>query len=213
MKLPEKEVVKPKIRKRNKLVYGAGINDADYVTERNEKIDGKWVVVWRCPFYRTWANVLLRCYSEVEHRRKPTYRGCSMCDEWLIFSNFKRWMEQQDWEGKQLDKDLLVEGNKVYSPETCIFVDQMVNKFVTDRANGRGEYMIGVSLDKTTGKFQSRCGNPFTGKREHLGYFINELEAHLAWKSRKHEIAVMLANSEYCTDERLREALLNRYKG
>ena len=208
MKLPEKEVVKPKLYKRNKLIEGVGINDADYNVI--EVVDGK--IVWQCPFYKTWVGMLNRCYSEKEHQRHPTYVGCKVCDEWLVFSNFKRWMEQQDWQGKHLDKDLLVEGNKVYSPDTCIFVDQMVNKFINDRSNARGEYMIGVTWYKRYNKFMAQCRNPLTGKRDYLGYFTNELQAHLAWKARKHELSVMLANSEYCTDERLREVLLNKYK-
>ena len=211
MKLPEKEVVKPRLYKRNKLRYGVGINDADYATREHEKINGKYVVVWRCTIHQTWENMLMRCFSESYQQRHPTYSGCKPCDEWLIFSNFRRWMETQDWKGKQLDKDLLIEGNKVYSPDTCIFVDQIVNKFVTDSAADRGDYMIGVSLDKRRDKFLSRCWNPFTGKPEHLGYFTNELEAHLAWKTRKHEIANQLADSYYVTDERLAKALLTRY--
>lgn len=51
--------------------------------------------------------------------------GCSVCEEWLTFSNFKRWMEQQDYEGKALDKDLLVSQNKTYSSETCVFVPRI----------------------------------------------------------------------------------------
>ena len=211
MKVPEKEVVKPRLYKRNKLRYGVGINDADYATREREKINGKYVVVWRCTIHQTWENMLERCFSESYQQRQSTYRGCKPCDDWLIFSNFKKWMEQQDWEGKQLDKDLLVEGNKVYSPETCIFVDRKVNNFILDSAVKRGQYMVGVSLDKRRDKFQSRCWNPFTGKQENLGYFTDELQAHLAWKTRKHELACMLADSEYCRDDRLAEALRTRY--
>ena len=208
MKLPEKEVVEPKLRKRNRLVFGVGINDADYNVCEHYIVDGKDKIVWVCPFYQTWKSMLKRCYSEKEY---PTYKGCSVCDEWLIFSNFKRWMEQQDWQGKQLDKDLLIEGNKVYSPETCIFVDQVINKFVTDSGAARGEYMIGVYWRKHVGKFVSQCSNPFTCKREHLGYFTDELTAHLVWKARKHELACQLADSQYCTDPRLAEVLRTRY--
>ena len=209
MKLPEKEVVKPK--RKIGLVYGVGINDADYNVYEYGYVNGKRVYVWRCPFYRTWKDMLKRCYSEKHHQRQPTYKDCSVCDEWLLFSNFKRWMEQQDWEGKQLDKDLLIEGNKVYSPDTCIFVDRKINTFVVDSGATRGNYMIGVSLDKRRNKFKAECSNPFTGKREHLGYFTDELEAHLAWKARKHELACQFADSEYCTDPRLAEALRTRY--
>ena len=194
-----------------KLVYGVGINDADYVTQEFDRVNGKNKLVWRCPFYHKWKSMLERCYSEKWHIKQPTYRDCSVCDEWLIFSNFKMWMQKQDWEGKHLDKDLLKEGNKIYCPEWCIFVDQNLNKFVTDHYNARGQYMIGVYWHKQARKFKAQCWNPFRRRQEHLGVFQDEMEGHLAWKARKHELACMLAESEYCNDPRLAEALRTRY--
>ena len=201
------------LRKRNKLVYGVGVNNADYMTQKYEIINGKSVRIRKCPFYRTWTGMLRRCYSDKYHQTKPTYKGCTVCDEWLTFSNFKSWMEEQDWQGKQIDKDILVEGNKVYCPEYCIFVDRRINLFVTDRSNDRGEYMLGVSWKKDNGKFQANCSNSFTGKLEFLGLFTDELQAHLAWKARKHELACQLAESEYCNDPRLTEVLKTKYIG
>ena len=192
---------------RAKFVCGVGINDADYNISRS--LDGR--IIWRCPFYVVWSSMLVRCYSEKEKLRLPTYKDCKVCDEWLIFSNFKAWMETQDWEGKDLDKDLLKEGNKVYSPEICIFVDHKINTFVLHHGNGSGQYMIGVHLHKKLNKFRARCCNPFNGKQESLGLFTTELEAHLAWKARKHQLACQLADSNYCNDGRLAEALRTRY--
>ena len=68
--------------------------------------------------------------------RRPAYKDVVVRQEWLTFSNFKRWMEKQDWEGKQLDKDIIVLGNKVYSPETCAFVLGVTNGFITAREAG-----------------------------------------------------------------------------
>lgn len=114
-----------------KLVCGVGINDADYVFQKWETIivngKRKQKLIWECDFYRTWKSMLARCYSIKTQERQPTYKGCSVSDEWLTFSVFKNWMEKQDWEDKQLDKDLLFEGNKVYSSETCVFVTRMVS--------------------------------------------------------------------------------------
>ena len=200
--------------KTRKLVFGVGINDSDYVTQKMETIgyvDGKrkQKLVWMCPFYRTWKNMLERCYSTKLQERKPTYKGCSVTDEWKTFSNFRAWMMTQDWEGNQLDKDLLFEGNKVYSPETCVFVSGMVNNFTIDRGNDRGEFLIGVSWHKGANKFASRCCNPFTKKREYLGLFTSEQEAHEAWLTRKLELAKELSAIQ--TDERVAEALIGRY--
>lgn len=200
--------------KPRKLVHGVGINDAGYVVRKFETIgyvDGKRTrkLVWECPYYRTWKSMLRRCYSAKNQERQPTYRGCSISTEWLVFSNFKSWMEKQDWEGKQLDKDLLFEGNKVYNSETCVFVTQMVNLFTTDRGAARGGQMIGVCWDKNAGKFQSSCCNPFTKKRDYLGLFTCEQQAHNAWLKRKLELAHLLAAEQ--EDPRVAKALIERY--
>lgn len=200
--------------KHKKLVYGVGINDADYVVEKKETIgyvNGKQKQkrVWVCPYYQTWKNALVRCYSEKFQEKNPTYKCCAVSDEWLTFSNFKAWMEMQDWEGKQLDKDLLFEGNKIYSVETCVFVTQMVNLFTIDSGAARGEWLIGVSWNKEKEKFQASCRNPFTKKTEFLGLFTTEQEAHNAWAKRKLELAHGLASIQ--TDPRVAKALIDRY--
>ena len=196
-----------------KLVYGVGINDADYVVQKFETIEVNGVRkqkrVWVCPYYQAWTHMLERCYSDKYQERFPTYKGCSVSDEWLTFSNFRRWMESQDWEYKQLDKDLLFEGNKVYSKETCVFVTKAVNMFTTDRGASRGEWLIGVYWNKRAGKFRVSCRNPFTKKQEHLGYFTSEIEAHQAWLERKLEIAHLIAAEQ--TDDRVAKALNERY--
>lgn len=199
--------------KTKKLVHGVGINDANYAIEKKETIEvngkKKQKRVWFCPYYRSWESMLSRCYSVKYQEKHPTYAGCTVVAEWLTFSNFKTWMESQVWEGKQLDKDLLFQGNKVYGPNTCVFVSRMVNMFTTDRGNARGEWLIGVSWHKGANKFQSKCRNPFTKKRENLGYFTYEHEAHEAWLKRKRELARLLAAEQ--SDERAAKALINRY--
>lgn len=189
-----------------KFVYGAGINDADYVVEKRSK-NGRV----KCNFYIKWKEMIRRCYSEKEKLRKPYYEDCTLCADWLVFSNFKKWMETQNWQGKQIDKDLLVVGNKIYSPETCCFVDGTTNKFTTDSNASRGKFKIGCYYDNQLKSFRARCSNPFTKKMEHLGLFDNELTAHLAWKKRKHELACQLADLQ--TDERVAAALRTRYLG
>ena len=197
-----------------KLVFGVGINDADYVVEKRETIGyvngkQKQKLVWVCPYYRVWHNMVKRCYSTKYHESQPTYKGCSVSEEWLTFSKFKAWMEKQQWGGLQLDKDLLFEGNKVYSAETCVFVSREVNMFTIDSGATRGEYRIGASWDKGVGKFRSNCSNPFTKKQEYLGLFTCEQEAHQAWLKRKLELANLLAAEQ--TDKRVGRALIARY--
>ena len=200
--------------KAKKLVFGVGVNDSNYVVEERETIgyvDGKQKqkLIWRCPYYQAWQSMLKRCYSIKYKDKNPTYKGCSVAEEWKTFSNFKAWMEKQNFKGNQLDKDLLFEGNKVYSPETCVFVTRMVNTFTIDRVNDRGEWLIGVNWNKGTNKFRSQCSNPFTKKREFLGYFTCEQEAHEAWLTRKLELAYELSAIQ--EDSRVAEALIDRY--
>lgn len=187
-----------------KLVYGVGVNDADYVI--NTTING---AVLTCVFYKAWEGMLRRCYSDKYLKKQPTYAGCSVCDEWLIFSNFKKWMQAQDYIGKHLDKDIIFIGNKIYSPSTCAFIDRATNNFVTDRASLRGEWPIGVSWHKDVKKLYSYCRNQLTGKMEHLGYFNCPNEAHLAWKAKKREISFIIAERQ--SDARAAEALRSRY--
>lgn len=201
----------------SKLVCGVGVNDADYVVQRWETtgyVNGKLKrkQVWICPFYQTWRSMLERCFSEKRKAKYPTYNDVTCCKEWLTFSNFKRWMETQSWEGKQLDKDIIVPNNKLYSPETCAFVSRITNMFVVASDASRGEHPLGVCWDKEARRFQAQCQNPFTKKKsgnEYLGRFNCPYEAHEAWRKRKHELAQLVAELE--TDPRVVEALKRRY--
>jgi hypothetical protein len=197
------------MRKRNKLIIGVGINDADYVTRKIEKVNGKQTTIWSCPYYNKWKDMIVRCYRKKAHNTRPRYAECTVCNEWLTFSNFKAWMETQDWQGKHLDKDLLSMGNKVYSPDFCVFIKPELNIFMTDRLSCRGVYPLGVCLHKSGNKFVAQCSNQITKKQEFLGHFSCANQAHLAWKKRKHEIACQLADLQ--ADVRVANALRTRY--
>lgn len=178
-----------------KLVFGKGYNDL--------KEDGS-----QSKFYRTWVSMLERCYSIKRQIKQPTYVGCSVCEDWLTFSKFKTWMETQDWEGKQLDKDILVPGNKVYSPDACVFVSQELNKFFIESNASRGLYPIGVDFHKPSKKFRSRCR--VNGIKMHLGYFDTSEEAFNAWKNKKLELARFYASQQ--KDIRIAKAITERYE-
>lgn len=184
----------------NRLVFGVGINDSDYVT--SYVVNGKR---GSCPFYIKWTSMIERCYSSKWHEAHPTYKGCTVCDDWLSFSWFKCWMENQDWQGKQLDKDILIQGNKIYSPGTCLFVESNINSLFIDCKANRGKYKIGVSFHKHHKKFVSKCrdGN---GVSVHIGYFSNEEDAHEAYKVFKYKLIAEIAEKQ---TEPLRTALLN----
>ena len=201
------------IVKRVKLLFGVGINDADYVVKIQEdldKIDGKRrrVQIWCCPFYTKWKQMLTRCYSKNYQERRSRYVDCFVCEDWLRFSNFKSWMETQDWEGKELDKDLLVRDNKTYSPETCVFVSRQVNQFLVESNSVRGEYPIGVSWHKDVKKFRASISTK--GQRKQIGYFNTIEEAHKAWLEAKIEAAYELATEQ--DDPRVAAAIISRYE-
>lgn len=185
---------------RRGLVYGIGVNDADYITQPSSGSSRSI-----CPFYRTWAGMLRRCYSKTALARNPTYTGCTVHPDWLKFMAFRKWMERQDWKGKHLDKDLLLQGSRIYSESTCVFISQQLNKFMTGSATERGQFKVGVELNAESGKFVARCCNPIAKRRENLGYFAEEDAAHAAWVKRKTEIAKDLADLQ--SDERLKTAL------
>lgn len=164
----------------NKL-HGFGINDLDYniVVRR----DGK--TIFTCPYHNLWSNIVLRCYHEETIKKHPTYAECEMCDDWAYASVFKKWMEKQDWEGKEIDKDILNGHRSQYNPDNCIFVDSYINGFFSFKDNVSGKYPVGVNK-----RNKENCIKPFRArigifKRIHLGDFYTPEEAHGAWQLAK----------------------------
>lgn len=192
----------------SKLVCGVGINDADYATHIYDSVGGKQRQLWRCPFYKKWKSMIERSCSVKYKDAYPAYADVSVCDEWVYFSNFKSWMETQDWEGKELDKDILLIGNKIYSPDTCVFVDAKLNSFILDNSARRGNWPIGVYYDKRKNRYMSRCsiGDGYG----YLGCFGTPEEAHNAWRTAKWKLAQEFIALE--TDHRIIEALISRFK-
>ena len=183
------------------LIFGVGINDSDYVTSK--RVDGKNIV---CPFYRSWVSMFLRSYSKQLHDIRPTYIGCSVAKEWHSFMAFRSWMVVQDWKEKQLDKDILHAGNKVYSPEKCVFIPRKLNSLLCDSATTRGDLPMGVSSDRSY--FQSRVSKD--GKQKTLGVSKTPMQAHAIWQKAKALLIEQAANEQ--TDERIKNALIQRVK-
>lgn len=193
------------MHKHMSLIYGIGINDADYMVYQRRPNKS----ALRCNFYATWCGILQRCNSPKWHSRHPTYSDCKIDERWIKFSEFKRWMESNNWDGKFIDKDIIIKGNKIYSPDACAFVDRATNNFLLDSGAKRGDYPIGVNFSRKYKKFTSSCNNPFTLKKEHLGSFDCHISAHKAWAKRKSEFAFELAKNQ--DDKRVSEALIKRF--
>ena len=131
-----------------------------------------------------------------------TYEKCSVSDNFRDFQFFARWCNEQIGFNKmdsngcywELDKDILIKGNKIYSENTCVFVPKVINSFFVKADKIRGNLPIGVRAhSKYTNKFQSSVTNPFTRKVQYCGIYQSIEEAFEAYSKQKHKIAVELA--------------------
>ena len=138
--------------------------------------------------YNLWTNMIKRCYDTKAQEKQPTYIGCSVCEEWLIFENFDNWYNENYYELKNevmnLDKDILVKGNRIYSPNTCVFVPQSINKLFLKRDSTRGKYPMGVSFHKRDNVYEAHCSIG-TSVSKYLGRYNNEIDAFYSYKKFK----------------------------
>lgn len=171
-----------------KPVLGVGINDAWYVT--TPRINGKRCP---CPIYKIWMSVMWRVYSDKFQESFPVYVGVTLSKDWHSFSNFREWVLTQDWEGKELDKDILVPGNKHYSATTCVFVDHNTNMVLIGmKRNTR--FPTGVHQSKSKRRYNAVIGHG--GKTKHLGSFGTPEEAGDAYKKAKYSYLIDCASTQ-----------------
>jgi len=161
----------------SKSVYGVGfLGEGNHIAHLN----GRDTRV-----YSIWNKMIKRCYSSKLHDKEPSYIGCRVCKEWMCFQTFANWYENNYYEingeKSQIDKDILVKGNRIYSPDTCVFVNHHINSLFT-RSNGkRGEFPIGVI--KVGKRFQSKVLRK--KKQTYLGTYDTLEEAFNAYKIGK----------------------------
>ena len=181
-------------------VYGVGIVGEKYPLENGKQSKE----------YTVWVGMLDRCYSTANNTRK-TYEGCEVTSSFRYFPFFKDWCHNQVGFGEKgfaLDKDILVKGNKVYSPETCCFVPQEINNLLTNKKMGSKSIRSGVSFNKERGKYIVRFSKG--SKTKNIGYFVTELEAFLAYKEAKEQQIKVVANRwKDQIDPRVYDALMN----
>lgn len=186
-----------------KLVCGVGINDKT----RPSRINGKCIKE-----YTLWSSMLNRCYDPKKHARSPTYVGCSVSDNFKNYSYFYDWCHAQigfgmdNWE---LDKDILIDNNKIYSEDFCVFVPKDINSFFNDCGAAIGELPLGTGFDKRTGKYRARCCMS-SGKRKFLGRFTTPEAAHAVYKQFKEALCKEIANKYRSQiDQRAYNALMS----
>ena len=184
-------------------VYGVGILGTKYPIGVSGVITKE---------YELWCHMLERCYSDAYKKKKPTYEGCEVSNNFKSYEYFYEWCHNQigfGIEGFELDKDLLIKGNKVYSEDSCVFLHKDINLLLTKRTASRGEYLIGVCWDKKASAFVAKVSKN-KGKREHLGYFKTEMEAFNAYKKAKEAFVKEQATKwKGKIDVRAYEALMN----
>lgn len=143
----------------------------------------------RLKSYDVWFSMLQRCYDEKNRDKYPTYKNCEVCDEWKCYDNFKKWYDENYYEIENekicLDKDIMFENNKIYSPKTCIFVPHYINSLFSGH-NKKTDLPKGVYLDED--KYRSKI-NIF-GNTEYLGRFDTIEEAQKVYNNKRKELLV-----------------------
>ena len=184
-------------------VRGVGIIGAKYPS----KINGV-----HTKEYGLWRRMLSRCYDDAFKKKQPTYIGCEVSDKFKSYEYFYEWCNEQigfnnkDW---QLDKDLLIKGNKVYSESTCVFIPREINQILVKREASRGVHLISVHWCNASKAFVAMVSKN-KGKQEYLGCFKTEIEAFNAYKEAKEAFVKEQANKwKSQIDERTYEALMS----
>lgn len=177
-----------------RTVYGIGyIGEGKYKMSKN----GKAV---KC--YEVWIKILQRCYDDICHKDRPTYNQCEIYEDWLNYQNFAEWYYNNyydvDGERMTLDKDILFKGNKIYLPDTCVFVPERINTLFVKCDKSRGNYPVGVYYHKRDKKFRAQCSVYNLEKRksqqEQLGYYNTPEEAFKVYKQFKEKYIKKVAD-------------------
>lgn len=140
--------------------------------------------------YHCWYNMLARCYDEKTQNIFPTYKGCTVVDEWKCFQVFAEWYENNYKNDFALDKDILFKGNKIYSPKTCRFVPIELNNLFSK--NKKGKFLKGVSKKESEKRYTARISKKY--ERQFEGSFYTEQEAHESYVRAKKERVKELAD-------------------
>lgn len=159
--------------------------------------------------YVRWKGMLGRCYDSNVLIRQPCYADCLVENKWHNFQTFADWITKQIGYGNkgwQLDKDLLVPGNKMYSEDVCVLVPQEINALFTG-GNLANSFPRGVFLDERVGKFVAQCR--YKKKIYRIGAFSNAEDASVAYKEFKKKALQEIAKEhKESIDKRVYEILM-----
>ena len=164
---------------RKRKIFGVGINDTDNVIHN--------------PSYHIWRQILMRCYDSNSSNKFQSYKGVTVCSEWLMYSNFKRWFDENHIDGFELDKDILSGIHKVYSPQTCCFIPKTLNQLISKSTSNQ------IGYKRRNGRFYPSMQKD--GRKISLGAFGSEKEALVAYKSAKEAYVKELAEIYYSINQ------------
>ena len=185
----------------SRSVYGVGVVGEEATRINNRQIKER----------ELWSSMLTRCYDDKFHSRFQTYVGCSVSDNFKYFPYFKEWCNQQigfNIEGFELDKDILVKGNKIYSEDTCCIVPPEINCALIGNKKVRGSFPQGVIYNSTKTRYRARIQRG--DKWESLGTYDTPEEAFCAYKPVKEAHIKSLAEKwKDQIDPRVYESLMN----
>lgn len=170
-------------------IFGIGyIGEGPYKTREGKE---------QTKIYKTWHAMIRRCYDKELHKKYPTYKDCEVCKEWHNFQEFAKWYNNNyyeiDNERMALDKDILIKGNKIYSPDTCVFVPQSINTLFIKHNADRGNLPIGVHYDKQHKKYRAQCRIKNSNQKT-LGLYNTPEKAFLAYKKFKEQYVKQVAD-------------------
>lgn len=178
-----------------KLICGIGINDVPNSSSTKE--------------YYIWSGLFSRCYNKKAQELHPSYSDCDVSGDFLVFSKFKKWYENQIGYimGFEIDKDLILKNNREYHPDKCILLPKEINSFLRTRSKSRGDLPIGVCKVKNGG-FKAQLNNGV--EKKYLGCFPTPEQAFQAYKQAKEAHIKVLANKyKDQIDPRAYDALMN----
>jgi len=193
------------IKESYNLVYGVGVKGMKYPTKQNKK---------HLTEYKVWASMLMRCYSKSQTMRKPCYENCTVSDNFKSYVFFYEWCQEQtgfkkkDESGRiwQLDKDLLIKGNKHYSEDACVFIPKEINTVLLARERDRSATGIGNYYDDSA--YVVQCS--VKGRQKVLGRFKTQQEALNLYKTFKEGYVKTIAEKwKGVVDDRVYQALIN----
>ena len=151
---------------------------------------------------KLWDKMMQRCYDDDYLNNNPSYKNVKVCEEWYNFSNFFLWAKDAYIQGFFMDKDFLQLGkfNKIYSKETCMFVDRKINNFIKiSKRKNSNVYKNYHDMWRT------ECTDFNTGNRITLGIFETKEEArqsYIDFKIKQIDCAkIYMKNQGHYSDE------------